>query len=438
VYVPAAFDGERVTCRRMVGATESDPGGGLGRTLGLALGVALLLGVAAAGGSVVRASSTSATAKQALPYAAMGAIAAVALGAIVLIAIRAARPDSLRLRPLELLMAAFVLAALGALIGAALTPDTPEADDVSPLDQDEIDRRTEQTRTFDDRTRAGTVDRDGDGHADRDADGDIIVGYDIDGDGRLDGYLQPCPAGTEPSAPRPGYTPIDNDCDGTIDAWLPFDASSAPLVADQDDRPTPPVTISPEQRQERADSRGAAGQRGSTARNLLLILLVLAIGAAIVAYIVRMPDRDESSDDEPPDEPPHNATAAQPGPDLAASFEASLDAVLDDPDPRRAICAAYGRLLDGLADAGVPRRAEEAPEEHIGRCFVTARLDPAPTRELLDLFALARFSSHPISEHHRLAAVRAMRAALASAGSGRSPVAAGSRSGWDPPEPGRP
>ena len=39
-------------------------------------------------------------------------------------------------------------------------------------------------------------------------------------------------------------------------------------------------------------------------------------------------------------------------------------------------------------------------------------------RELLDLFALARFSSHPISEQHRVAAVRAMRAALASTSPG--------------------
>ena len=91
--------------------------------------------------------------------------------------------------------------------------------------------------------------------------------------------------------------------------------------------------------------------------------------------------------------------------------------MLEDPDPREAICAAYGRLLDGFADAGLPRRAEEAPEEHVRRCLAAAHMDPRPVRELLDLFALARFSSHPVDESHRLAAVRAMRASLASAGS---------------------
>ena len=74
------------------------------------------------------------------------------------------------------------------------------------------------------------------------------------------------------------------------------------------------------------------------------------------------------------------------------------------------------------------------------RCLAAAHMDPVPVRELLDLFALARFSSHPVDESHRLAAVRAMRASLASAGSA-SPVAAptprpepaGVGAPWSPP-----
>ena len=100
--------------------------------------------------------------------------------------------------------------------------------------------------------------------------------------------------------------------------------------------------------------------------------------------------------------------------------------MLEDPDPRQAICAAYGRLLDGFADAGLPRRPEEAPEEHVQRCLDAARMDPVPVRQLVDLFAQARFSTHPIDESHRIAAVRAMRASLAStASASRAPAAAG-------------
>jgi hypothetical protein len=90
----------------------------------------------------------------------------------------------------------FIAAALGALLGAALTPRTPSPDEVSPLDQDEIDRREEQAGEMGANTRVGPVDRNGDGRADLDADGNTILAYDRDGDGVLDGYLTPCPIGT--------------------------------------------------------------------------------------------------------------------------------------------------------------------------------------------------------------------------------------------------
>ena len=83
-------------------------------------------------------------------------------------------------------------------------------------------------------------------------------------------------------------------------------------------------------------------------------------------------------------------------------------------DPRVAIRVAYGTLLDGLADIGLSRRPEEGPDEHMERCLKAAELPAAPIRELLRLFALARFSSHPITEDHRARAVAALDAAITS------------------------
>ena len=48
------------------------------------------------------------------------------------------------------------------------------------------------------------------------------------------------------------------------------------------------------------------------------------------------------------------------------------------------------------------------------RCLQAADLPAGPIRELLRLFALARFSSHPITEEHRARAVAALDTAIAS------------------------
>ncbi|HEX6658565.1 MAG TPA: DUF4129 domain-containing protein, partial [Ilumatobacter sp.] len=99
---------------------------------------------------------------------------------------------------------------------------------------------------------------------------------------------------------------------------------------------------------------------------------------------------------------------------VADLLQASLEGVLLGADPRTAIRVAYGTLLDGLADVGLARRPEEGPDEHMERCLRAADLPAGPIRELLRLFALARFSTHPITEEHRTRAVLALDAAIAS------------------------
>ena len=62
---------------------------------------------------------------------------------------------------------------------------------------------------------------------------------------------------------------------------------------------------------------------------------------------------------------------------LAEALEAALDESLDDlraePDPRRAVIAAYARLEQVLASHGLPRITAEAPLEYLGACSLNFR-----------------------------------------------------------------
>jgi hypothetical protein len=109
----------------------------------------------------------------------------------------------------------------------------------------------------------------------------------------------------------------------------------------------------------------------------------------------------------PPAEP-------SPVPDVTvarAAFDASLVELEAEPDPRQAVIAAYASLLAGLERAGVPRRLEEAPEEHLHRALAALDVPPAPLRSLVALFAEARFSTHQIGLDHKSAALDAFRSA---------------------------
>jgi hypothetical protein len=93
------------------------------------------------------------------------------------------------------------------------------------------------------------------------------------------------------------------------------------------------------------------------------------------------------------------------------AFDASIADLEAEPDPRRAIVAAYARLLDGLAACGLGRRAAEAPEEHLRRALLELRVRDAPMRALVALFGEARFSEHELTGVHKAAAIDAFRAA---------------------------
>ena len=142
---------------------------------------------------------------------------------------------------------------------------------------------------------------------------------------------------------------------------------------------------------------------GPAAAVLLLILLLATV--AIALWILRR--RWGQPGQELPDEPPVNVREAEAG------LLASLDEVTyAGHDPRGQIAAAYRRLLGALAEAGVPREPHEAPYEHLRRALGPRVVDPAPMHRLAELFVLAQFSDHPVTDAHRAAAAEALESAL--------------------------
>jgi hypothetical protein len=99
-----------------------------------------------------------------------------------------------------------------------------------------------------------------------------------------------------------------------------------------------------------------------------------------------------------------------------------LDDTLEDlerePDPRRAVIAAWARMERGLAAAGLPRQPAEAPFEYAARVLEASLARPDSVHRLTGLFERAKFSHHSIGLADRdqaIAALRRVRQELAEA-----------------------
>jgi hypothetical protein len=79
---------------------------------------------------------------------------------------------------------------------------------------------------------------------------------------------------------------------------------------------------------------------------------------------------------------------------VALVLDESLDDLLNEPDLRRAIIAAYARMERALAAAGLPRRPSEAPFEYMERALLELDASSHAARRLTGLFEWAKFSQH--------------------------------------------
>jgi hypothetical protein len=126
--------------------------------------------------------------------------------------------------------------------------------------------------------------------------------------------------------------------------------------------------------------------------------MVALAAAAVVAIRRRQQDLlDEAEGD------------ARPEPvSLAQAAQASLDALDDEPDHRRAVIAAYARMEVLFANAGLPRHPAETAREHVDRALGQLGAPPDVVAVLAQRFEEARFSMREIGPAARADAVRAL------------------------------
>jgi Domain of unknown function (DUF4129) len=93
--------------------------------------------------------------------------------------------------------------------------------------------------------------------------------------------------------------------------------------------------------------------------------------------------------------------------ELARALDEAIEDLRRDPDPRRAVVAAYARMEQALSYYGLPRRPSEAPYEYLGR--VGRELDAQEqVAALTELFEEAKFSEHSVDESMRGRAIDAL------------------------------
>ena len=155
----------------------------------------------------------------------------------------------------------------------------------------------------------------------------------------------------------------------------------------------------------------AAGRSGSSLMIAIVIVAVLAVVAVVLAirwWRSDAADRSETAD-------------ARRG-RTEQAVEVGLDALRREPDPRRAIIAAYAAMERSFSRAGLGRHAWEAPIEYLRRVLAGALGDPEDVQTMTHLFEVAKFSQHPVDESMRSGAIGALeriRTATHSAASAR-------------------
>lgn len=108
---------------------------------------------------------------------------------------------------------------------------------------------------------------------------------------------------------------------------------------------------------------------------------------------------------------------------LLASLDESLDDLRAEPDPRRAVIAAYARMERALATEGLERQPAEAPLEYLARVLSELRASAGSSRRLTQLFERAKFSPHEIDAGMRddaIVALEAVRREVRDAGDARA------------------
>ncbi len=96
--------------------------------------------------------------------------------------------------------------------------------------------------------------------------------------------------------------------------------------------------------------------------------------------------------------------------EITAALDESIVDLRAEPDPRRAIIAAYAHMERALGAVGMPRRPSEAPLEYLERALVDLDATAASARRLTDLFRFAKFGDRPVDAQAKEDAIAALEA----------------------------
>jgi hypothetical protein len=102
---------------------------------------------------------------------------------------------------------------------------------------------------------------------------------------------------------------------------------------------------------------------------------------------------------------------------LVLALEQTLEDLRAEPDPRRAVIAAYSQMEHALGRAGLARRPSEAPREYLFRVLPVVGAGAASVERLTALFERAKFSPHAIDgamKEEAIAALESLRDELRS------------------------
>jgi hypothetical protein len=160
---------------------------------------------------------------------------------------------------------------------------------------------------------------------------------------------------------------------------------------------SPPVpaetgTVRPQGKE--PEERRAEGRRPEVVWPLALGVGVAVLAVALFVLVSRRRAREK---------PPSSEALAG----IAAVFDEAIEDLRREPDPRKAVIAAYARMERALAAHGLGRVPSETPYEYSER--IAAELEAKePLAALTALFERAEFSARAVDEVMRAQAIRAL------------------------------
>jgi hypothetical protein len=158
-----------------------------------------------------------------------------------------------------------------------------------------------------------------------------------------------------------------------------------------------------------AQQKHASGGGHVAISSGLIVVFLIALAVIVLVAIVVAARR------QPPPAPVAAPRRLAPKPEpeeLVRRFYSLIDDTLDDlraePDPRRAVIAAYARMEGGLGALGIERMLSETPFEYLARVLERLSVSDAAARQLTELFERAKFGAGPVDATMKEQAVTAL------------------------------